>query len=327
MDILPFSIFPQGSLRESVITTVWLGVLVISFFNLRFGWTYSGLVIPGYLIPLMIIKPLSGVAIIIEGFLAYGLVYFVSEYLSRYGHWCNFFGRDRFFGILLSSVIVRIVTDGWIFPWFGEWLNSNYLLQFDYRSNLHSFGLITVALVANQFWKPGLMKGLGPFFATLLVTYLLTRYGLMIFTNFNIGNIQYMYADMAFSLLASPKAYIILLTAGFIASRLNLYYGWEFNGILVPALLALQWYEPLKILTSFVEAGVILLISDLILKLPWFRDQTIEGARKVLLFFNVAFAYRFLLGYIFYWMMPEVKVSDYYGFAYLLSSLIAIKIA
>ena len=59
MDLFPLPLFPEGSLRESVVTTVWVGVFVISFFNLRFGWTYSGLVIPGYLVPLMLTNPVS----------------------------------------------------------------------------------------------------------------------------------------------------------------------------------------------------------------------------------------------------------------------------
>ena len=53
----PLEIFPQGSLSSSVITTVWVGVFVVAFFNLRFGWVLSGLVVPGYLIPLLLIKP------------------------------------------------------------------------------------------------------------------------------------------------------------------------------------------------------------------------------------------------------------------------------
>ncbi len=54
MDFFPLPIFTEGSLRKSVVTTVWIGVLVISLVNLRFGWTYSGLVIPGYMVPLLL---------------------------------------------------------------------------------------------------------------------------------------------------------------------------------------------------------------------------------------------------------------------------------
>jgi hypothetical protein len=325
MDIFPLPIFPQGSLRESVITTVWIGVIVISLFNLRFGWTYSGLVIPGYLVPLLLSNPVSALITILEGVLAYGLVRLISEHLSHLGGWCNFFGRDRFFALFLSSVAIRVFMDGWILPQISNWLQNQWNLAFDYQSSFHSFGMIIIALIANQFWKTGLWRGLMPFTLILGTTYFLTRYVLMEFTNFNVGSVAYMYSDTAASLLASPKSYIILIVTGFLASRMNLMYGWEFNGILIPALLALQWYEPLKILSSFIEAGVVFLVSDFLLKLPGLRDITMEGARKVLLFFNVAYAYRFILGYLIPVIAPGVVVTDYYGFAYLLSSLIALK--
>lgn len=325
MDFIPLPIFPEGSLRESVVTTVWIGVLVISLFNLRFGWTYSGLVIPGYLVPLLLTNPLSATITFIEGVLAYTIVKVVSDYMSVAGFWSNLFGRDRFFALFLASIGIRVAMDGWVLPGLAGWLQNSWGLSLDYKNTFHSFGMIIVALIANQFWKTGVRRGLIPFLSTLGLTFALTRYGLMVFTNFNIGNIAYMYSDAAASLLASPKAYIILVVTGFIASRMNLFYGWEFNGILIPALLALQWYEPMKIFSSLVEAGVVYWVSDFILKLPIFRNITMEGARKLLLFFNVAYLYRFALGYLVPLISPGVVVSDYYGFAYLLSSLIALK--
>jgi len=97
MDNFYFAIFPQGSLAESVITTVWIGVWVICFFNLRFGWVLSGLVVPGYLVPLIIVKPWAAFAICIEATITYSIVWFYSEYLTQFRKWTNFFGRDRFF--------------------------------------------------------------------------------------------------------------------------------------------------------------------------------------------------------------------------------------
>ena len=61
MGVLP--IFPEGGLASSVITTVWVGVWVLCLFNLRFGWVLSGLVVPGYLVPLIIVKPVSALVI------------------------------------------------------------------------------------------------------------------------------------------------------------------------------------------------------------------------------------------------------------------------
>ncbi|MDQ7047549.1 MAG: hypothetical protein Q9M39_07975 [Sulfurovum sp.] len=50
-----------------------------------------------------------------------------------------------------------------------------------------------------------------------------------------------------------------------------------------------------------------------------------EGARKIVLFFNVGFFYKVLLSLGIVYFIPEDKVSDYFGFGYLLSTLIAVK--
>lgn len=324
-DLLPIPIFPQGSLANSVITTVWVGVLVTGFFNLRLGWVLSGLVVPGYLAPLIIAKPWAAVAVGIEAVVTYLLVWFYSERLLRWAGLGGFFGRDRFFAMVLGSILVRLVFDIWLFPLLGAWANDAFRLQFDYRSNLHSFGLIIVSLLANQFWKTGLIRGLPPVLITVGLTWFLVRHGLMEFTNFSISNLSYMYEDVATSMLASPKSYIILITASFIASRMNLLYGWDFNGILIPSLLALQWYQPDKILFSFVEALIILGCSSLILRLPFYQGVTVEGARKLMLFFNVGFVWKMLLGFTLIHLLPQEKVTDYFGFGYMLSTLMAIK--
>jgi len=321
--ILP--IFPEGSLASSVITTVWVGVWVVALFNLRFGWVLSGLVVPGYLVPLMIVKPFAAAVIIMEAAITYGLVWLFSERLSSGQSWSSLFGRDRFMALVLVSIGVRLVSDTLVLPAFGVWANAQFGIAFDWRNNLHSFGLIVISLLANQFWKPGLIRGLIPALITLGLTFALVRYGLMEFTNFRISGIAYLYEGYAASILASPKAYIVLVATAFVASRMNLRYGWEFGGILIPALIALQWYQPVKVLTSFVEAFVIYGIGALILRTSLFANVTMEGARKLLLFFNISFVWRLAVG----WLVPlagiEMKSSDLFGFGYLLTTLMAIK--
>src|SRR4030095_1320553 len=167
--------------------------------------------------------------------------------------------------------------------------------------------------------------GLIPLFTTVGVTYLIVRYPLMHLTNFDLGSLEYLYEEIATSILASPKAYIILVITAFIASRLNLYYSWDFNGILIPSLLALQWYEPLKVLTTFIEAWTIYLLASLTLRLPMLKESTVEGARKILLFFNISFAYKLCLGHVIFWIDPALQASEFFGFGSLLPSLIALK--
>ena len=58
-------LFPIDNTASAVTMTVWIGVAVVVFFNLRFGWTLSGLVVPGYVVPLLFVKPTS-VAVIVR---------------------------------------------------------------------------------------------------------------------------------------------------------------------------------------------------------------------------------------------------------------------
>jgi len=324
MDFLPLTIFPEGGLASSVITTVWAGVFVLCFFNLRFGWVLSGLVVPGYLVPLVIVKPMAAAVITVEAIMAYALVWVFSEKISR-GRFPSLFGRDRFMGLILASIVVRLVMDGYLLPELANWLEQNFDRRFDWHSNLQSFGLVIISLMANQFWKPGLARGIFAAIVTIGLTWLIVRYGLMELTNFRISGVSYLYEGLASSILASPKAYIILTLTAMIASQVNVRYGWDFSGILIPALIALQWYQPTKILTSFVEAIVIYAAARLVMKLPMLANATWEGGRKLLLFFNISFVWKLALGWFVVWQGLEVKTTDFYGFGYLLSTLIAIK--
>lgn len=325
MDELRIAIFPEGSLDSSVVTTVWIGVVITSFFNLRFGWVASGLVVPGYLVPLLLVKPWNGAVVVVESILTYLLFLLASSGGSRLGLWHNFFGRDRFFGILLTGVFVRLVCDGWLLPWIGAYAVQAFGIEFDYRSNLQSFGLLVVALMANQFYKPGLRKGLYMSVVVLGLTYCIVRFVLIPHTNYSIINLQFMYEGVAQSLLSAPKAYIVLLTAAFLASHFNLTYGWDFNGILLPSLLALQMTEPQKLATTFVEAFVIYLLAVVVLQLPPWKRQTIEGVRKLMLLFNLSFLYKFVVGHLVLDYFPQAQVSDFFGLGYLLPTLMAMR--
>jgi gamma-polyglutamate biosynthesis protein CapC len=315
---------PAGGLASSVITTVWIGVMVVVFFNLRFGTTLSGLVVPGYLVPLFLVNPVSAWVILVESVVTYfGARLLIEHLLTRIGL-SEMFGRDRFFMLILFSVLVRVISDGYVLPELSEMLTF-YGAPLELRSGLHSFGLIIIALCANQFWNGGFKIGASSLALYLVCTFLIIRFILIPFTNFNISTLGYMYEDIATSILASPKAYIILITSAFVASRMNLKYGWDFNGILIPSLLALQWYNPEKILTTFIEAFVIYFGAQLVMKAPYIRQMNLEGARQMFVFFNVGFVYKIIIGYAIIWFIPQQKVTDFYGFGYLLGTLIALK--
>ena len=232
---LNLPVFPFDSTAITISTTVWIGVCIAVFFNLRFGWTLSGLVIPGYLAPLLMIRPITAGVILFESLVTYAIVVILSEGPRRLPYWSSLFGRDRFFFILVVSVLVRSLFDGWVLPYVGRIAVEEYGFNFDYRNNFHSFGLIAVALIANYFWKPGVIRGLIPMLTCVGLTYVLVRFCLVGLTNFNVGNFHLLYEDISTSLLVGPKAYIIVLTTAYLASFFNLRYAWDFNGILIPA--------------------------------------------------------------------------------------------
>jgi len=323
---LPLNIFISDTLSSSLITTVFVGMTVLFFFTEAFGWIGTGIVVPGYLAPIFIINPSSAWVIVFEAIITYLLVYFLSDVLGKRGFWAPLFGRDGFFAFVIISILVRMLFEGFILPAIGEWIVSTYSIKFDYKNNFYSLGLIVVALLANTFWKIGLRRGL--FTNTIIIglTYLIIRYILIEYTNFSITKFQFMYENISLSFFSSPKSYIILVITAMIASHFNLYYGWDSNGILLPSLLALTFIEPGKIIATFAEAVIILSFARLILKIPIFKGLTMEAGRKLFLVFFCGYILKTIIALFFENYYPGFKVTDLFGFGYLLPSLLAVKI-
>lgn len=320
------ALFPAGSgLGQSVITTVWVGTAVVCLLNLRFGFPLTGLVVPGYIVPLLIISPTSAAVIIIEAIVVYALMRFSAHYMMEKFGYSQMFGRDRFFAIILLSILVRVGMDTLFWPLIANQL-SRWDITFDYASQLYSLGLIIIALTANVMWNGGFKYGLKVTFVQLLITFILVRFVLMPFTNFSIANLGIMYEAVAASIIAAPKAYIILVITAFLASRANIKYGWEFNGIMLPALLALQLTQPSKLLTSFAETAIILTIGGSLIHFTRLKHANIEGARLLMLFFTIGFIYKLILNYIVVLYFPTIKVTDTFAFGYMLATLLALKI-
>jgi len=321
-DLLP--IFPSDSAAITVSATVWVGVVVAVVCNLRLGWSLSALVVPGYLVPLLISRPATALVVFLEAVVTYLLARLISDGLNRTAYWSSFFGRDRFFVIVVVSVIVRATFDGWLLPQVGRFVSEELGWNFDYRNELQSFGLIVVALIANYFWKPGLTRGLLPIATCIAITWAAVLL-LGEVTNLRLGNFHLIYEDVSTSLLASPKSYVILITTAFIASWINLRYAWDFNGILIPALLGLTLHEPLKIVTTIAECMVIYSVGSMLLKAPLIRDIAMQGGRKLLFFFTVCFVLRLLMSHLIPVFFGSWEVSDALGLGYLLSTLMAVK--
>jgi hypothetical protein len=323
---LQLPLFPLESSAVTITTTVWIGVLIAAFFNLRFGWTLSALVIPGYIVPLVMARPMTASIILLESAITYGFAILISESNRNRPYWSSFFGRDRFFLIVVVSVLVRSLCDGWLLPLGGQWLVESFNLDLDYRNDLNSFGLIAVALIANYFWKPGLKAGLPCLLTIVGLTWAIVAWLLVPFTNFNVGSFHSLYEDISVSMLASPKAYMIILLTGWFASWVNLRYAWDFNGILIPALAAILWTNPERIVISFCEAGAVFLVAKLVISTGLFKNIAMQGGRKLAFFFTVCFLLRLIFAHVISQLAPELKATDFFGLGYLLSTLVAIKI-
>ncbi len=325
LDFFPLPIFPIDSASVTLTTTVWIGVVVAVFFNLKLGWNLSALVVPGYLVPLLLSRPTTASVILLEAVVTYLLSRWLSDCLRQFSWWSSFFGRDRFFVIVVVSVIVRSTFDGWLLPGLGKYIVTEIGWNFDYRNELQSFGLIIVALIANYFWKPGLLRGFMPFLTTLGVTYFIICVFLSSLTNLNLSNFNLMYEDISSSLMASPKSYIILVCTAYLASWINLRYAWDFNGILIPALLGMMLHAPMKIVASCAECMLIFSLGNLLLGTPWLRNIGMQGGRKLLFFFTVCFAVRLFYAHAIPFFSSNTQVTDAFGMGYLLSTLMAVK--
>src|SRR5689334_2125076 len=88
--------FPATGLDSSLITAVLVGLYVRFFFTEAFGWTFSGLVVPGYLASVAVVLPVSAFVTVGEALVTLLCVQGLCAVLSRARLGTPAFGRDRF---------------------------------------------------------------------------------------------------------------------------------------------------------------------------------------------------------------------------------------
>ena len=319
----PLNIFPQQALDNSILTPVLIGLVFLLLFTEFFGWVFVGYVVPGYLAVVFVSFPESGLAIIIEAIITYNLAWIISDHLSKYGLWARFFGRERFLLFVYVSVAVRLIMEAVVFPQINYPLGE--LLGLSVKEEFFSIGLVLVPLLANSFWKTGLFKGLLQTGTITLLTFLFITFVLLPYTNLNLSKFELTYENLALDFTSAPKLYIILLTGAFLASHFNVRYGWDFNGIMVPALLAIAVFMPLKVVATFGEALVTAIVFVGLTALPGIKQLNFGGGRKVTAIFVLSYFMKWLLASVFP-TYPGMQVTDLFGFGYVLPSLLAVKI-
>lgn len=320
-----FHLFPERGLDQSILVGVLVGIWVLLFFTEIFGWVWAGLVVPGYLASVYAVQPAAGIAVSVEAVLTFLIARGVSDVMSRLGGWSPFFGRERFFLIVMVSVVVRQASELWLITdtlrLIDAWAGTRLAVAHD----VSSIGLVLVPLVANMFWKLPVGRGLFQVSVGVALTWAVIALVLLPYTNLSFSSFELTYEDVALDFLGSPKAYIILLTTAFVAAHANLVYGWDYNGIMVPSLLALTFFHPWSLVATVGEALVLTFAAKATMALPVLRHMNLEGPRKVTLVFTVGFLLKFVVGWAVGDRWPTLQLSELSGFGYVLTSLMAVK--
>jgi len=317
-------IFPARGLDQSILVSVLVGIFVLLVLTETLGWVWAGLVVPGYLASVFAFQPSSGIAICIEATLTFVVCRAISDVLSRAGGWSPFFGRERFFLIVLMSVLVRQACELWLLDDALSVIEHYTSLPVAHHE-LSSIGLVLVPLLANMAWKLTLPRAVWQVGVTVAITWAIVTLVLLPFTNLSYASLELTYENVALDFLGSPKAYIILLTSAFIAARFNLVHGWDYNGILVPSLLALTWFEPRLAVATVIESLILVFAAKAVLAVPMLKRRNLEGPRKLALVFTVGFCIKLAIGWLLVVWWPLLRLTDLFGFGYVLTSLIATK--
>ncbi len=309
-------IFPESGFDQSAITPVFLGVLVSWFFTETFGWVFVGLVVPGYLATLFVLDPRSAAIDVAEAVLTYAVARVLCEHLSRTGLTSRMFGRERFLLILVVSVLVRLAVEGGVMRW-----------ALPHAKWAYSIGLVVVPLAANACWKTGLVRGAVESAVPTFAVYALLRWLLLPHTNLSLAGFHLSIENVASSFLRSPRAYVLLLTGALLAAVANVRYGWDYGGILLPALIALVVGTPTKLAATFLEAAVLVGIVALLVRFTRVGRWNIEGPRRPVLFLSVDYLLRFALAALAGRHLPGTEIVELTGLGYLLPSLLAVKVS
>jgi len=323
---LTFDLFPASGLDNSLFTAIFLGLLLLFVLTESFGWVFTGLVVPGYLASVFVIQPVAGAVILAEAIATYFIARAISDWGSRFLPYNRFFGRERFFLILLVSVAVRLVSEAVLLPLLGAALVDQGWVPPTLMGNLFSVGLIVVPLTANMMWRTGAWAGLPQVVLPTAVIYAALQGVLIPYTNLSISDFELTYENVALGFLASPKTYIILLTGAYLAHRNSRAWGWDSHGIVVMALVALAWLSPMKVLTTVVEVLLLVAVVRVALSMPLVRRANIEGYRRIVFVFGIGFALKFVACHVMAASYPGLRATDYFGFGYLLPSLLALKV-
>ena len=142
---------------------------------------------------------------------------------------------------------------------------------------------------------------------------------------FHFGGFELTFENIAMDFLSIPKPYIILVMTAILSAHNNIRYGWNFGGILLPSLLAVVALSPLKFATTILEIVILTLLYRNLIKLPFIRRLNLSGPRQIVSMYTLAFNLKWVIAQCAEIWAINFYISDFYGFGYLLTSLVAIR--
>ena len=319
-------IFPGGVFDSLIHTGILCGLLITWLLTETFGFVFAGFIVAGYLAVLGTVHPTSLAITVLEAILTYGVVWGVGRGAGRMRWWNVSFGRERFLLFILASIPVRVLVENLTAPHLelvmAQLIPQAHLLSPD---ELTSITVVLVPLFANAFWKLGLSRGLLQTGITASLTYLALAV-LLATTDLDIDTFDVTFHSIAPDFLDRPKLSILLAVCAVIAAHNNVRFGWDYNGILVPALLAMLAFSPLKLATTLLEIIVLVALYRALLRVPFVRKLNLEGPRRLVSMYVIAYLLKLAIAVVVSAADIDLYVADYYGFGYLLTSLVAVKI-
>jgi hypothetical protein len=312
-------------LDSSLHSAILLGIVLLWMFTETFGWVFAGFIVPGYLASMGIVAPVSLLCICIEAILTYGVTFILGTGAARFGLWHNVFGRERFLLFILVSIPIRILIEGQLpaqIESFLAMVSDNPSIQ---SGRFFGIGMVLVPLLANAWWKTGLAKGVLQMGFVSGICYLILEYFLSQYTNFHFGGFELTFENIAVDFLSIPKPYIILVMTAMVSARNNIRFGWNFGGILLPSLLAVVALSPLKFSTTILEIIFLCILYKNIVRLPWVRTLNLSGPRQIVTMYILSFLLKWFMAEVAQYLQLDFYISDFYGFGYLLTSLVAIR--
>ena len=136
-----------------IITSFGLGIFIGFIFFEISGLTAGGIIVPGYLV-LYVQEPERIVVTILVSLIVFGIV----TLLSRY---CILYGRRRFFLMILTGFIIR----------YGFDMLPVCLPESGFE--LKAIGYIIPGLIANEFYRQGVVKTILAIIVVVTVVFLL----------------------------------------------------------------------------------------------------------------------------------------------------------